>query len=547
MVLHGCDVSTFQATMDLSGYDFVIIKSSEGINYQDEGMERHVQSALSTNTPFGFYHYARPDLGNTGAQEAASMLQYISPYIGQCVIALDWEQNSLSYPISWIEEFLNYILDKTGVHALLYIQANQATQSKYAPIANAGFGLWVAHWGVEEPSFSNWNTWSVWQYTDTPIDLDYFNGTVEDWNALAGGGVQLEWIYGNRYLSQSEMENNARLVWNYFGSLGWTLNAVAGMLGNMQRESTINPGIWQNLDPSQPSVLGYGLVGWTPGTRITNWLTSHGYELTSGEGQCAKIKEEWQHPEIEVVWITTDEYPETFNEFVSSHESPEYLASCFLYNYERAGVAAEDERRKNARKWYNFLSSSQIYVPRLDSDGIEGNPMWYDENPFYQSGYGVPNCTAYCWGRWYELLGEPPDLPLGDGNSWFPTAQEMGVYDTGAYPGSEPALGAIICTYYDIGGHVAVVEQINEDGSIVTSNSGWQSTYFWIETLYPEKGYVPSWADPGAYVQGFIYLPISYGPGPGPGPEPPEPEPPTYPSSRNFIYYLRNPWLRFLR
>lgn len=544
MALHGCDVSTFQATMDFSSYDFVIIKSSEGINYQDEGMERHVQSALSTNTPFGFYHYARPDLGNTGAQEAASMLQYISPYIGHCVIALDWEQNSLSYPISWIEEFLNYILDKTGVHALLYIQANQATQSKYAPIANAGFGLWVAHWGVEEPSFSNWNTWSVWQYTDTPIDLDYFNGTVEDWNALAGGGVQLEWIYGNRYLSHSEMENNARLVWNYFGSLGWTLNAVAGMLGNMQRESTINPGIWENLDPSQPSVLGYGLVGWTPGTRITNWLTSHGYELTSGEGQCDKIQEEWQHPEIEVVWLTTDEYPETFNEFVSSHESPEYLASCFLYNYERAGVAAEDERRQNARNWYNFLSSSQIYVPRLDSDGIEGNPMWYDENPFYQSGYGMPNCTAYCWGRWYELLGEPPNLPLGDGNSWFPTAQEMGVYESGAYPGSTPALGAIICTYYDIGGHVAVVEQINEDGSIVTSNSGWQSTYFWTETLYPENGYVPSWADPGTYVQGFIYLPISYGP--GPGPEPPEPGPPTYPSSRNFIYYLRNPWLNFL-
>lgn len=544
MALHGCDVSSFQATMDFSGYDFVIIKSSEGINYQDEGMERHVQSALSTNTPFGFYHYARPDLGNTGAQEAASMLQYISPYIGQCVIALDWEQNSLSYPISWIEEFLNYILDKTGVHALLYIQGNQATQSKYAPIANAGFGLWVAHWGVEEPSFSNWSTWSVWQYTDTPIDLDYFNGTVEDWNALAGGGVQLEWIYGNRYLSQSEMGNNARLVWNYFGSLGWTLNAVAGMLGNMQRESTINPGIWENLDPSQPSVLGYGLVGWTPGTRITNWLTSHGYELTSGEGQCAKIQEEWQHPEIEVVWLTTDEYPETFNEFVSSHESPEYLASCFLYNYERAGVAAEDERRQNARNWYNFLSSSQIYVPRLDSDGIEGNPMWYDENPFYQAGYGMPNCTAYCWGRWYELLGKPPDLPLGDGNSWFPTAQDMNVYETGAYPGSAPALGAIICTYYDIGGHVAVVEQINEDGSIVTSNSGWQSTYFWTETLYPENGYVPSWADPGAYVQGFIYLPISYGP--GPGPEPPEPKPPTYPSSRNFIYYLRNPWLNFL-
>ena len=35
MALHGCDVSTFQATMDFSSYDFVIIKSSEGIKMRE--------------------------------------------------------------------------------------------------------------------------------------------------------------------------------------------------------------------------------------------------------------------------------------------------------------------------------------------------------------------------------------------------------------------------------------------------------------------------------------------------------------------------------
>lgn len=42
------------------------------------------------------------------------------------------------------------------------------------------------------------------------------------------------------------------------------------------------------------------------------------------------------------------------------------------------------------------------YVPRLNSDDIQGNFHWYSENPFYQSGYGMPNCTCYAW---REILG----------------------------------------------------------------------------------------------------------------------------------------------
>ena len=66
-----------------------------------------------------------------------------------------------------------------------------------------------------------------------------------------------------------EMQNNAVLIWNYFKSQGWTLNSVAAMLGNMQSESTINPGIWENLDPIISN--GYGLVQWTPSTKYSEW------------------------------------------------------------------------------------------------------------------------------------------------------------------------------------------------------------------------------------------------------------------------------------
>lgn len=52
--------------------------------------------------------------------------------------------------------------------------------------------------------------------------------------------------WGNTYdssnsLNMSQMEINATYLWTYLQNEGWTLNAVAGMLGNMQSESTINP------------------------------------------------------------------------------------------------------------------------------------------------------------------------------------------------------------------------------------------------------------------------------------------------------------------
>ena len=49
----------------------------------------------------------------------------------------------------------------------------------------------------------------------------------------------------------------------------------------------------------------------------------------------------------------------------------------------------------------------------------ESNSYYYANNPFYQSGYGLPNCTCYAWGRFYELTGERPKLSTSDAENWF--------------------------------------------------------------------------------------------------------------------------------
>lgn len=49
------------------------------------------------------------------------------------------------------------------------------------------------------------------------------------------------WISRSGALTQTEMENNADIVISFYRSLGINDNTIAGILGNMQAESSINP------------------------------------------------------------------------------------------------------------------------------------------------------------------------------------------------------------------------------------------------------------------------------------------------------------------
>lgn len=155
----------------------------------------------------------------------------------------------------------------------------------------------------------------------------------------------------NRYLTKEEMTVNATYIMGEMTSQGWSKNAVAGMLGNMETESTINPGLWQSLNEGNMAG-GYGLVQWTPASNYINWANSNGYDIGDINGQIARINFELENG---LQYISTSEYPLSFQQFKTSNESPEYLASAFLKNYERAGVEKEQERRNQARYWYDIL------------------------------------------------------------------------------------------------------------------------------------------------------------------------------------------------
>lgn len=142
------------------------------------------------------------------------------------------------------------------------------------------------------------------------------------------------------------------------------------------------------------------------------------------------------------------------------------------------------------------------FYPRLTADGINGNRLWYADNPFYQNGYGLPNCTCYAWGRFWEIGGGTPEtrpaLSLGDAYQWWN-------YADGYERGNKIELGAVVCYSggdYSGLGHVAVVEQIFDDYAVV-SNSAYDSYYWQLDNI-ALNGTFPR----GHYTfQGFIYNP----------------------------------------
>lgn len=127
----------------------------------------------------------------------------------------------------------------------------------------------------------------------------------------------------------------------------------------------------------------------------------------------------------------------------------------------------------------------------------------------------LPNCVGYAWGRWLEILHEYHRLSKGNAENWW-------LFPDGYERGRVPKYGAVACwrkgeagVSSDGAGHVAIVEDILSDGTIVTSNSGYLGSRFYMRTIKPPYSLGGEY-----FFQGFIYLPIEYKPNASPSIKP---------------------------
>lgn len=191
-------------------------------------------------------------------------------------------------------------------------------------------------------------------------DAYTFQGFIYNPVNFEGGSTALpDPISGNRWLTLAEMQINATYIYYYLNQRGWTLNAIAGMLGNMETESSINPGIWESLNEGYTGG-GFGLVQWTPATNLITWAEDNGLEYAAMDTQLKRIIYELDN---NLQYYPTTAYPETFSEFKTSTKDPAYLALAFLANYERPADPNQPIRGEQAQYWYEYLSGVGPIIP----------------------------------------------------------------------------------------------------------------------------------------------------------------------------------------
>lgn len=232
------------------------------------------------------------------------------------------------------------------------------------------------------------------RFTDTDQSEDYDTTmpiTVSSNVNIASTVSKDDVITCNRALSRDEMEINARYIWQYLGSRGWTLNAVAGMLGNIESESTMSPTrceVGDGVDgtPMNPTTddienyayryyaarsegnkrfPGYGLVQWTGQLndqvpkddwkyqKFIYWCNERNLDPTDIDSQLQRLFEDSQNNKH--FYDTGTPYDITFKEFSESTQAPYYLGGVFLACFERPANPDPETRGKQAEAWYDFL------------------------------------------------------------------------------------------------------------------------------------------------------------------------------------------------
>lgn len=130
-------------------------------------------------------------------------------------------------------------------------------------------------------------------------------------------------------------------------------------------------------------------------------------------------------------------------------------------------------------------------------------------SPRYQYADALANCVGYASGRFNEIINiarETSGCTYTTLNCNAVNFKER-AEAAGLQTGSAPRRGAIMCWGKEgDAGHVAIVERVNNNNSVYTSESGWgSSSIFWNSTRTNNNG---RWGcGAGYYFRCFIYLP----------------------------------------
>jgi|GEM_PF-2497505 len=191
------------------------------------------------------------------------------------------------------------------------------------------------------------------------------------------------------YMTQDKQEANALYIYYYLDkNESWTKEAIAGLLGNIQHESVMNPGAWQSMGTSGNGNInqGYGLVQWTAAQ--DKFLKYAGLSNIQANSLALNDPKALMDLQLEYIlttmkpgggeWLPYEVYvgkhyaaypldsstPRlmSYNDYISSAIDSRELALVFHATYERSGDYQVEQtehriqkRCNYAKDWYDFL------------------------------------------------------------------------------------------------------------------------------------------------------------------------------------------------
>ena len=183
---YGIDQASYQNS-NISAYPgakFTIVKTTEGLDYQNPKAVAQVASAKNAGVPVGGYHYAHFSADSNQAVKEANYAIKVAKNIGipaGALFACDWEEGSGNYTKGGYEASADAILAfmdtvaQAGYKPLLYSGKELLTKNINTKKITDKYGdcLWVAYYKVEgrqDTADFNWfptmDHVAIWQFAD---------------------------------------------------------------------------------------------------------------------------------------------------------------------------------------------------------------------------------------------------------------------------------------------------------------------------------------------------------------------------------------------
>jgi lysozyme len=202
--LQGLDVSDYDGTVDWSavksaGNTFAIARISDGTGYPDTTFAANWTGMKAAGLIRGSYQFFRASEDPTA--QAKMVIQAVGTLgAGDLAPVADVEVmdgESGDTLVANLATWIAVVSAATGRTPIIYTAPGFWDA---LPDTNqfAGNVLWVANWEVSCPEMPTpWTNWSIWQSSSTgtvsgvsdAVDLDVFNGTLSQLDALASGAA----------------------------------------------------------------------------------------------------------------------------------------------------------------------------------------------------------------------------------------------------------------------------------------------------------------------------------------------------------------------